>query len=80
MYDVVALGELLVDFTNNGISDQGNMLFEANPGGAPCNVLAILAKLEKNSLYRKGWKRYVWCDAKGNNRTSGNFIKGTKSR
>ena len=41
MYDVVALGELLVDFTNNGISDQGNMLFEANPGVAPCTVLHV---------------------------------------
>ena len=38
--DVVALGELLIDFTENGISSQGNPLFEANPGGAPCNVLA----------------------------------------
>ena len=36
--DVVALGELLIDFTENGISSQGNPLFEANPGGAPCNV------------------------------------------
>lgn len=41
-YDVVALGELLIDFTSNGISEQGNPLFEANPGGAPCNVLAML--------------------------------------
>ena len=41
MYDVIALGELLVDFTNNGTSDQGNMLFEANPGGASCNVLHV---------------------------------------
>lgn len=31
--DVVALGELLIDFTENGISSQGNPLFEANPGG-----------------------------------------------
>lgn len=30
--DVVALGELLIDFTENGISSQGNPLFEANPG------------------------------------------------
>ena len=30
--DVVALGELLIDFTENGVSDQGNPLFEANPG------------------------------------------------
>ena len=35
-YDVVALGELLIDFTENGASSQGNPLFEANPGGAPC--------------------------------------------
>ena len=44
-YDVVALGELLIDFTNNGLSDQGNPVYEANPGGAPCNVLAMLRKL-----------------------------------
>ncbi len=44
-YDVTALGELLIDFTENGVSAQGNPLFEANPGGAPCNVLAMLAKL-----------------------------------
>ena len=41
-FDVVALGELLVDFTRNGESGQGNPLFEANPGGAPANVLAML--------------------------------------
>lgn len=44
-YDVVALGELLIDFTQNGLSTQGNPVFEANPGGAPCNVLAMLQKL-----------------------------------
>ncbi|WP_077610282.1 carbohydrate kinase family protein [Clostridium sp. Marseille-P2415] len=44
-YDVIALGELLIDFTENGQSGQGNQLFEANPGGAPCNVLSMLNKL-----------------------------------
>lgn len=44
-FDVTALGELLIDFTENGTSGQGNPLFEANPGGAPCNVLAMLSKL-----------------------------------
>ncbi len=44
-FDVVALGELLIDFTQNGLSGQGNLLFEANPGGAPANVLAMLRKL-----------------------------------
>jgi fructokinase len=48
-YDVIALGELLIDFTENGISGQGNPLFEANPGGAPCNVLAMLTRLGKKT-------------------------------
>ena len=50
-YDVTALGELLIDFTSNGISAQGNPLFEANPGGAPCNVLAMLQKLGKKTAF-----------------------------
>lgn len=50
-YDVAALGELLVDFTENGTSPQGNPLFEANPGGAPCNVLAMLSKLGKKTAF-----------------------------
>lgn len=50
-YDVVALGELLIDFTENGESAQGNPLLEANPGGAPCNVLAMLNKLGKKTAF-----------------------------
>jgi len=50
-YDVVALGELLIDFTENMISEQGNPMFEANPGGAPCNVLAMLNKLGKKTAF-----------------------------
>ena len=51
-FDVIALGELLIDFTDNGCSEQGNPLFEANPGGAPCNVLAMLNRLGFNSCFR----------------------------
>lgn len=50
-YDVTALGELLVDFTMNGLSAQQNQLFEANPGGAPCNVLAMLQKLNRKTAF-----------------------------
>ncbi len=50
-YDVVALGELLIDFTENAVSSQGNPLLEANPGGAPCNVLAMLNKLGKKTAF-----------------------------
>lgn len=50
-FDVTALGELLIDFTENGISEQGNPILEANPGGAPCNVLAMLNKLGKKTAF-----------------------------
>ena len=50
-FDVIALGELLIDFTENGLSGQGNPLLEANPGGAPCNVLAMLQKLGKRTAF-----------------------------
>ncbi len=50
-FDVSALGELLIDFTQNGLSGQGNYMFEANPGGAPCNVLAMLSKLGKQTAF-----------------------------
>ena len=50
-FDVVALGELLIDFTENGLSEQGNVLFEANPGGAPCNMLAMLKKLGRSCAF-----------------------------
>ena len=50
-YDVTALGELLIDFAVNGESEQGNQLFEACPGGAPCNVLAMLNKLGRKTAF-----------------------------
>lgn len=50
-FDVTALGELLIDFTESGHSAQGHPLLEANPGGAPCNVLAMLQKLGKRTAF-----------------------------
>ncbi len=49
--EVTALGELLIDFTQNDLSRQGNPMFEANPGGAPCNVLAMLSKLGHETAF-----------------------------
>ncbi len=51
VYDVTAIGELLIDFTENGVSSQGNPLLEANPGGAPCNVLAMLNNLGRRTSF-----------------------------
>lgn len=45
------MGEMLIDFTLNGQSEQGNNLFEACPGGAPCNVLAMLNKLGRKTAF-----------------------------
>ena len=50
-YDLVALGELLIDFTIDGKSSQGNNTYEANPGGAPCNVLAMLNRMNKKTAF-----------------------------
>lgn len=51
VYDVTAMGEMLIDFTMNGTSGQGNHMFEACPGGAPCNVLAMLNKLGRRTAF-----------------------------
>ncbi|MDR1735943.1 MAG: carbohydrate kinase [Oscillospiraceae bacterium] len=50
-YDVISIGELLIDFTDCGISARGNPLFEANPGGGPCNTLAMLARLGRKTAF-----------------------------
>lgn len=50
-FDVIALGELLVDMASSGVSLQENDMFEACPGGAPCNVLAMLNNLGKKTAF-----------------------------
>lgn len=51
MYDIVALGELLIDFTNSGHSESGMRLFEQNPGGAPANMLTAATKLGLSTAF-----------------------------
>ena len=61
MYSVTALGELLIDFTDAGVSANGMKLFERNPGGAPANVLVALQRLgHKTAFIGK-----VGCDMHG---------------
>lgn len=45
MYDVAALGELLIDFTCRSTDKDGYPVMEAHPGGAPANFLAAVTKL-----------------------------------
>ena len=50
-FDVTALGEILIDFTFAGVSENGERLFEQNPGGAPANVLAAVNALGGKSAF-----------------------------
>lgn len=50
-YDVIALGELLVDFNALHSNDFDSVVYESNPGGAPCNVLATLSNLQKRTAF-----------------------------
>ena len=49
MMDVVALGELLIDFTMISADDGGYPTMAAHPGGAPANFLAALTKFGKKT-------------------------------
>ncbi len=51
MFDVTALGEILIDFTPCGKSAAGQRIFEQNPGGAPANVLTCLSKCGKKTAF-----------------------------
>lgn len=50
-FDIAALGELLIDFTQYGISEAGQRLFEQNPGGAPANVVCAAARLGLDTAF-----------------------------
>ena len=51
MIDIVALGEILIDFTPSGVNEQGIAMFARNPGGAPANVLAMNNRLGGTSAF-----------------------------
>ncbi|GAE88349.1 carbohydrate kinase family protein [Acetivibrio straminisolvens] len=51
MLDVIAVGELLIDFLPAGTNENGLPLFSSNPGGAPANVLAMLSKLGAKTAF-----------------------------
>lgn len=44
-YDVIAIGEYLIDFSPSGKGKMENPLYEMNPGGAPSNCLAACSAL-----------------------------------
>ena len=51
MYDVIALGELLIDFASRSVDAAGYPTMAANPGGAPGNFLAALNACGKKTAF-----------------------------
>ena len=54
MFDIAALGEILIDFTMQGFNTQRQRIFAQNPGGAPVNVAAAVAKLGGKAAFLGG--------------------------
>ncbi|QAT50308.1 carbohydrate kinase [Caproiciproducens sp. NJN-50] len=67
MFDITAVGELLIDFTPAGVSDAGDPLFAQKPGGAPANVLAANSRLGGHNAFI----------GKVGNDGFGDFLRGT---
>jgi fructokinase len=67
MFDITAIGELLIDFTPAGISEEGDPLFVQKPGGAPANVLAANSRMGGRNAFI----------GKVGNDGFGNFLRGT---
>lgn len=64
MWDITAVGEVLIDLTQTGVSETGVPLFAANPGGAPANVAVAAARLGARTAFvgkvgRDGFGSYL---------------------
>lgn len=70
MYDVIALGELLIDFAMQSSDTEGYPTMKANPGGAPGNFLSVLAKYGMRTAFL----------GKVGRDTFGNLLLGTMER
>lgn len=70
MYDVIALGELLVDLAERAKDENGYPTLAANPGGAPGNFLAALSAYGKKTAFL----------AKVGDDTFGHLLTGTMRR
>lgn len=50
-YDIVSVGEILIDMTEIGKNEKGSSLFAANPGGAPANVAVAASRLGAKTAF-----------------------------
>ena len=59
MTDIVAVGEILIDLTQSGVTEQWIPRFDANPGGAPANLAVAASRLGASTARGTGgsWGR-----------------------
>ena len=51
MIDITTIGEILIDLTQSGRTEQGIPRFDANPGGAPANLAVAAARLGARTAF-----------------------------
>ncbi len=51
IYDITTFGEVLIDFTWQGVNEEGQTLFAQNPGGAPANVAVAASRLGAHTAF-----------------------------
>ena len=51
MFDILTVGEILIDLTQSGISENGIPIYSANPGGAPANVAVAASRLGASAAF-----------------------------
>ena len=51
MTDITAIGEILIDLTQSGVTEQGIPCYDANPGGAPANLAVAASRLGANTAF-----------------------------
>ena len=72
-FDVTALGELLVDFTENGMSAQGNPLLEAKSGRVLRAMYFPCCRILEKRLHLLGSRsRHVWYNVDAGGERPGN--------
>lgn len=49
--DLIAIGEILIDLTQTGLSPAGIPQFSANPGGAPANLAVAASRLGASTAF-----------------------------
>ena len=65
IYDITTFGEILIDFTWQGVDEDGQTLFVQNPSGVPANVAVATAKLGGHTAFigKAGKRHHTLCDS-----------------